>query len=235
MSEYLLKTSEISNNIAMIFCFFLIIAAITAIVYALVDAYFSKKKRGYYESKSKVRDRYDKQMDNMSDLFDFEVKGQAEYKNKIKEQKEEEIKNIEILEDNLENKETKFKEFIRTIGLILTLLCIGTYMIFVLVYSNVGGSISDIKKVDNVCNNDVCVTAYYDIKYDNVEQKTVTMFVKNNSNKTLNNARIKEKNSGEISYIDYLEPNQEKIVSFNVYSYSNDDYEFEIEDVEFKE
>ena len=61
------------------------------------------------------------------------------------------------------------------------------------------------------------------------------MFVKNNSNKTLNNARIKEKNSGEISYIDYLEPNQEKIVSFNVYSYSNDDYEFEIEDVEFKE
>ena len=41
--------------------------------------------------------------------------------------------------------------------------------------------------------------------------------------------------AGDGDPLDVLVLCQEKIVSFNVYSYSNDDYEFEIEDVEFKE
>ena len=84
-------------------------------------------------------------------------------------------------------------------------------------------------------SQNVVVNAYYRVDYERVEQHTLTVFVKNNSDKTLDKALISEKVTGASAYVYTIEPGQEKIVSIVVYPNDTDKYEFEISNVEFKQ
>ena len=116
----------------------------------------------------------------------------------------------------------------------LILCCFMLYCLTVFA-SCIGGNVDTLHKVTNVENEGVAITAYYIVEYKGVDQKTVTVFVKNNSNKALESACIVENKTNEKSNVEYIEPGQEKIVSFEIYPEQNDDYNFKIEDVKFKE
>ena len=101
--------------------------------------------------------------------------------------------------------------------------------------SCIGGDISYIVPIENNVNQDIAITAYYEVEYEGVSQKTLTVFVRNDSQKILENAILKEKKSGNTVDVKTLEPGEEKIVSINVYSLTDSDYEFELLDINFKE
>lgn len=71
------------------------------------------------------------------------------------------------------------------------------------------------------------------VDYRNVEQNTLTIYIKNNSEKPLKSAVVKQKGTNNSGVINSLEPGEEKIVSFN--SYDSNDCEFVIENVNFQQ
>ena len=107
------------------------------------------------------------------------------------------------------------------------------WICFIIVGGSIGGSVKDIREVKDTAKDNIAVTAYYRVDYERVEQDTLTVFVKNESDKVLDKATISEKETGASTNVYTLEPGQEKIVSIVVYPNKDGKYEFEISNVEF--
>lgn len=118
------------------------------------------------------------------------------------------------------------------------LFCVVFVMFFIIIAimsACIGGSFGTINKVENVYCEDISVEGYYDIDYSYVDQNTLTVFVKNKSDKILESAKITERNTYSSEYIYALEPGQEKIVTLDIYPIEDGSYEFQITDIKFKE
>lgn len=235
MSESLLKNTEILGDLLLVWIIVFFVFIIASIVYSIIKAHYGKKRNGYAKAKINVRDRYFDKLNDLDNQLDTEVEGQVEYKEKLKEQKDAEIDSLNTLEEKYDKLYRKCDNIMTNISTVLCVVFIGTLFLIWIACSTIGGSFSDIKRIDNVTTENIEAKAYYVIDYEGVQQKTITVFVKNNSDKTLYNANIVETNSGVSQDILTLDPNEEKIVSFNVYSNDGSDYEFKIENVEFKE
>ena len=67
------------------------------------------------------------------------------------------------------------------------------YFLFILlIETEVSGSISDIRQIQNTSTKGINLTAYYVIDYDASDQQTITVIVRNDSKKTLESADITE-------------------------------------------
>ena len=106
--------------------------------------------------------------------------------------------------------------------------------IFLLFGIDLGGSVGSLRTIEDN-GNDVRPTAYMVVDYDYVDQETLTVFVKNESKQTLEQATVEEVNTGKTAIIESIEPGQEKIVTIDVYPTTDEEYEFELKDIQFKE
>ena len=77
------------------------------------------------------------------------------------------------------------------------------------------------------------INAYYVVRYEDVDQVTLTVFVKNNSDKSLRSAQITQKGTNNTAIVRNIDSGEEKIVTIDTY-YSGD-YEFMFENIEFVE
>ena len=134
---------------------------------------------------------------------------------------------IEKLERKLDRAEK-----LDIIRLLFSLGVIGAFCVIVSIVPRIGGRVSNIKKMDYE-NQNIRINAYYTVSYSGTDQITVTMYVKNNSGKSLRSASIMQKETGSTAKITNLDPGEEKIVSIN--SYKGDKYEFELQEIVFNE
>lgn len=109
------------------------------------------------------------------------------------------------------------------------LLSILVFIALVIVFTNfhVGGRVGELRKVNDQ-GEGLVVTAFYEVKYEDIQKVTITAFVKNNTDHGIQNAKIKIKNADMSADVFAIEPGEEKIVSFVVYPVKNKNYEFEI-------
>ena len=107
------------------------------------------------------------------------------------------------------------------------------FIVFALITNGmVGGSFSKLRKVD--CEDmNLSINAYYVVRYEDVDQVTLTVFVKNNSDKSLRSAQITQKGTNNTAIVRNIDSGEEKIVTIDTY-YSGD-YEFMFENIEFVE
>lgn len=234
MSQNLLKLTDLANNTAIVFVVMIFLAVLFYIIKNIVIEHYNHKQRKLSERESKDINIINKEkaeiylgeesptvkMASYKNISDKVAIKQNEYKNKYKK---------------IQDKKEAIILFTRNMTIIwLILFCFIFYFLTVFA-SCIGGKVDTLHKVTNVENEGVVITAYYIVEYKGVDQKTVTVFVKNNSNKALESACIVENKTNEKSNVEYIEPGQEKIVSFEIYPEQNDDYNFKIEDVKFKE
>ncbi len=235
MSENMIFAKELALNFATVRLIALSVAAIGAIIILRIKAHNKKKIKLYEDEIDALNIKcYDKTKE-MHPFLDSEVEGQKEKREEIEAQRDKEVK-------EMEESKTKYKDrndLLDTIFSVNMVIGWGIWLIMLLASAFVslhyGGNISSPKPIDNVATENVAAVMYYEVSYHDVEQSTLTVFVKNNSKKPLKEATIVEKNSGAETKIINLDYGQEKIVSFSVYSDDDSNYEFEVKDVVFYE
>lgn len=86
-------------------------------------------------------------------------------------------------------------------------------------------------EVNDVEKDNIVVTGYYKTEYYGTDQVTISLIVKNESEKTVEHVDVKETYSSKSATTDKLLPNQEEIISITLYGSEN--YNFEIENIEY--
>ncbi len=82
----------------------------------------------------------------------------------------------------------------------------------------------------------VYATAYYVIEYKNSEEVTLTVFIKNDSDKTLKSATVEEQKSSKTARVEAIKPKEEKMVNLIVNPLKDEEsYKFELLNMEFEE
>ena len=234
MSEFLISTTEVVEILKLIFEFLVLVLAALYLRQEIMDDSYYNKIEKCKKDKEKARKDFD-------DVFEYNKYLLTEDVNASKIIEEERSKlqhEFEICDkkiDDYNKKSLKSKEISKLIMASVIGMLIVLFLLLCSVRSLVGGKIDYIVPVENNVNQDIAITAYYEVNYDGVGQKTLTIFVRNDSQKILENAILKEKSSGNISEVKTLEPGEEKIVSINVYSSKSNNYEFELSNIEFKE
>jgi ABC-type transport system involved in cytochrome bd biosynthesis fused ATPase/permease subunit len=234
MSETLISTTEVTNLFYIIFQITIIILWLVILAYLFIKTNFENKQDKFKEEKEKCENEYKERVKQLPDCLDSEVEGQAEQKKKLADELEE---NKKVLDEKIEKYTKKSKNLYNIVysgGLVLVMIIVFAFIVGLISSFDVGGNFSDIKRVTEVENSGTSVTAYYEVKYKKVEQRTLTVFVKNNSTQTVDDAVIKEVNSNSQAVVYSIEPGQEKIVTLEVYPNFEDDYKFEISEVNYK-
>lgn len=240
MSEKLIKALNSTTAMGQFFIILACALFIGAAVYCIIQAIaYYKRQRIEKEIKAK-EDVFD---DRIAELSQKQADGEipfSEYSAKRDEIRKEKDADPDLIalrtkvKKSREWSDDKVDGFFKIAGG----MC-GIYMIMALVLMFVystgyGGTIGDIHAVE--CKeNTVCVPAYYNVRYKEVNQSTLTVFVKNNSGKDVKSATIIEKNSKAQSTVKNLDNGEEKIVSIVVYNKDGAEFEFEIVDVEYVE
>lgn len=233
MSNEIIHMAEVTSRIAMLGIIVLLIFFGIDIISSLMEVYYSKKIKKHSEEAQKLENKcreissyIPRELETeITDQDDEVLKSQKELLNQINQEKD--------MRDKYRNKNDNLDNWTHN----SSIACLVTWvilLIFVIIRSCCsGGSVHNINKVTDVRNNDVVVTAYYNVTYASVEQETLTIFVKNESNKPLYKATIVEKNTGASTTIENLDLGQEKITSMVVYPTDDGNYEFEINDIEY--
>lgn len=234
MSEFLISTTEVVEILKLIFEFLVLVLAVLYLCQEIRDDSYYNKIEKCKKDKEKARKDFDDVVKYNKYLLTEDVNASKiieEERSKL--QHEFEICDKKI--DDYNKKSLKSKEISKLIMASVIGMLIVLFLLLCSVRSLVGGKIDYIVPVENNVNQDIAITAYYEVNYDGVGQKTLTIFVRNDSQKILENAVLKEKKSGNTVEVKTLEPGEEKIVSINVYSLTDSDYEFELLDINFKE
>ena len=214
-----------------VFVAILVILGISGVIYTI----HSRKEKRLRETKYEADSKYSKRHTEIMEMTDLEFSQKQAEREKAREERDKVYKDVDDKIRVLDKRYKAVDDFFSAIrnGLLIVACFLG--MCILIVSTSLGGSISDVREVKDTQNQNVVVNAYYRVDYERVEQHTLTVFVKNNSDKTLDKALISEKVTGSSAYVYTIEPGQEKIVSIVVYPNDTDKYEFEINNVEFKQ
>ncbi len=234
MSESMIFANDLALKFAIVRLIALSFVAIGTIIILCIKAHNRKKIKQYEDEIDALNIKcYDKTKE-MHPFLDSEVEGQKEKREEIQAQRDKEVK-------EKEESKAEYKERNNLLDCVYSAVMIigwGIWLIMLLASAFVslhyGGNVSSPKSIDNVATEDVAAVMYYEVSYNDIEQSTLTVFIKNNSKKPLKEATIVEKNSGAETKIVNLDYGQEKLVSFSVYS-DDDNYEFEVKNVVFYE
>lgn len=216
MIHSLLKTTEDINSFNTMLLFVTIFIAVVVVAHIGLMLYF----------KIQAHKLYDEKRDNTKKLENKKLSNTEQ--KKITEKLDENEHDIKLI-DSKNNTE---------LGIFKVVMCIliATFTILTLARAyfctGIGGNISEIHKVSDVCNNGVCVEAYYTVKYNGVDQETMTIFVRNTLPVTIKNANIREHITNRVVSIQDLDQNEERILSFEIYP--QEGYRFEVESIEIK-
>lgn len=235
MSEKILAFQE---GVVVLFLIFLIAGALWLVVTFtswLITCYCDKKKRSLEKEERQELEEYRKSRDELA--YSPLASESQEIKEKLEELDEEHEEESKQVKEQLDKykKRAKITDDIATpIKTILSGVALFFMWIFLLFGIDLGGSVGTLRTIEDN-GNDVRPTAYMVVDYDYVDQDTLTVFVKNESKQTLEQATVEEVNTGRTAIIESVEPGQEKIVTIDVYPTSDEEYEFELKDIQFKE
>ena len=235
MSENLFRIQSLAQSLCTWMVLAFLVFAIASVVYLVVSEYFDTKKRKAEKDLREIRDG------SQSKIRDLEL----EKISATQERKEEIIKEIVEIEDNekeaskdLEAVVTKYeKKYNNVDNLKYVQYAAGGVVVFILFIVLLlgpltGGSFSSLRRVD-YGEMDLNVTGYYLVTYNKVDQVTLTVFVKNNSDKSLRSAQITQKGTNNTAFVRNLDSGEEKIVTID--TYPSESYEFVFDNIEYIE
>ncbi len=235
MSENLFEIQALAQNVMLGMAVVVLVLIVVTLVYWFITGILLWRKEKVQNRERKFKESNRREVENLRmQSFDAEDESRNELLNKIKDIEKNEELELEIYKEKVE----KFDKGIKIVDSTKIIQYLCGAILFVLFYIILfislfrGTSTSDLIKLDYV-EQDVQLTAYYVVDYRSVEQNTLTVFVKNNSEKTLESAVVKQKGTNYYNVVNNIEPGEEKIVSIN--SYDNRDYEFVIENVNFQQ
>lgn len=198
--------------------------------------YLDFKRKKYQKIKESSNDNYNNKVSALKENKNIDTFKRMEQSNKYFDENIQDKKRCDEVIEKYNKKINFMYENIVILGRVLFCVVFIMFFLLMLIMSAcIGGSFGTINKVENVCTEDIAIQGYYDIDYSYVDQNTLTVFVKNNSSKILESAKITESNTYSSEYIYALEPGQEKIITLDIYPNKEGSYEFQITDIKFKE
>ena len=216
MIHSLLKTTEDVNSFNTMLLFTTIFIIVVIVVHIGLLMYF----------RIQADKLYDEKRDNTKKLEDKKITTAEEKKL---------AKKIDKNEHDIKLIDSKNNAEVGIFKIVMGIL-VATFTILALARAyfctGIGGNISEIHKVSDVCNNGVCVEAYYTVKYNGVDQETMTIFVRNTLPVTVKNATIREHITNRVVSIQDLDKDEERILSFEIFP--QEGYRFEVESIEIK-
>ena len=233
MSNKIIELSQFGGSVAVfllgLLIAILVILGISGVIYSI----HSRKEKRLRETKYKADSDYSKRNLEIveNEELNFDQK-QAE-RQKAREERDDVYKEADDKIKVLDKRYNAVDSFLSAIRIGAFIIFWTVWICFIIVGGSIGGSVKDIREVKDTAKDNIAVTAYYRVDYERVEQDTLTVFVKNESDKVLDKATISEKETGASTNVYTLEPGQEKIVSIVVYPNKDGKYEFEISNVEF--
>ena len=235
MSEFLINNMIVVQYLVLIFEYGLLVLGLLYLYRIVRQEHFENKIKKCEEKRNEVRDEY---LYSITHTDRELLTEDEDYSKKLDDKRKEMESKTEVLNSQIQDYSKKSESSKTNSNIIMS--TVGVFLIVLLMLLNfgrscIGGDISYIVPIEENVNQDIAITAYYEVEYEGVSQKTLTVFVRNDSQKILENAILKEKKSGNTVDVKTLEPGEEKIVSINVYSLTDSDYEFELLDINFKE
>ncbi len=235
MSEFLINNMIVVQYLVLIFEYGLLVLGLLYLYRIVRQEHFENKIEKCEEQRNEARDDY---LYSITHTDRELLTEDEDYSKKLDDKRKEMESKTEVLNSQIQDYSKKSESSKTNSNIIMS--TVGVFLIVLLMLLNfgrscIGGDISYIVPIENNVNQDIAITAYYEVEYEGVSQKTLTVFVRNDSQKILENAILKEKKSGNTVDVKTLEPGEEKIVSINVYSLTDSDYEFELLDINFKE
>ena len=235
MSEFLINNMIVVQYLVLIFEYGLLVLGLLYLYRIVRQEHFEKKIEKCEEQRNEARDDY---LYSITHTDRELLTEDEDYSKKLDDKRKEMESKTEVLNSQIQDYSKKSESSKTNSNIIMS--TVGVFLIVLLMLlwfgrSCIGGDISYIVPIEENVNQDIAITAYYEVEYEGVSQKTLTVFVRNDSQKILENAILKEKKSGNTVDVKTLEPGEEKIVSINVYSLTDSDYEFELLDINFKE
>lgn len=235
MSENLFEIQSLSQSLSTMYSVAMLVFAIVAWIIIGLSSRFESKK-----GKSE-KDLREMKWDNNERIRKLELEA-ISAEDERKDEIAKEIEAIKVKENEVENElnsnVAKYEKKLERVdnlkpveygALVLAIV----FIVFALITNGmVGGSFSKLRKVD--CEDmNLSINAYYVVRYEDVDQVTLTVFVKNNSDKSLRSAQITQKGTNNTAIVRNIDSGEEKIVTIDTY-YSGD-YEFMFENIEFVE
>ena len=216
MIHSLLKTNEDVQSFNTMLIFVVIFIAVVCVVHIGLLMYFRIKSHKLYDVKR----------DNTKKIESGKLTKTQE--KKVNEELDKSEHDIKLIDSRNKTEYSIFKSVMCILVVTFTILTLAR----VYFATGIGGKVSDIHKVNDVCNNGVCVEAYYTVRYNGVDQETMTIFVRNTLPVTVKTATIKEHITNKTVQITDLDKDEERILSFEIYP--QEGYRFEVESFELK-
>ena len=235
MSENLFEIQSLSQSLSTMYSVAMLVFAIVAwIIIGLSSRFESKKGKSEKDLREMKWDNNERIRKLELEAISAEDERKDEIAKEIEAIKEKENEVENELNSNVAKYEKKLERVdnlkpVEYGALILAIV----FIVFALITNGmVGGSFSKLRKVD--CEDmNLSINAYYVVRYEDVDQVTLTVFVKNNSDKSLRSAQITQKGTNNTAIVRNIDSGEEKIVTIDTY-YSGD-YEFMFENIEFVE
>ena len=157
-------------------------------------------------------------IDNHEDLYN---------EKKLKEEKDKKVKIISRV-NKMQNICLSVIFFTGLISFIVAII------LLISVPRNISGKVSQINSIESSNSEQgVQLNGYYVVEYDRVEGLvTLTIYVKNNSDRLLKRAVVTEKNSGKYAVVENLKAGEETIIG--IATKKSDIYDFNISEIEFE-
>lgn len=235
MSAEALELLQIGNIISCIFLGLLSIVFLYGFIYIIVMSLIWDKIDKNQKTETRLRREY------LNNKPEISVENEEEHEKSLKKIRKMQDELQEKIDENDKKREKLDKAYSLTekvsgvlARIALPILAI-LFLFILLIETEVGGSISDIRQIENTSTKGINLTAYYVIDYDASDQQTITVIVRNDSKKTLESADITESRTNSSETINFLEPGQEKIVSIDIYTDGDDEYSFSVDDIKFIE
>lgn len=241
MFDQILSALEVSNVAVSIIFFALAGYVVLAVVLLFISSCYNVKRKKYERLKNNQMTVYDNKISLLDSKSDSNTTSTSailkkiELRNKYYAEKLQDSKQYDEIIDKYKRKADFFNQGIVIIVTVFVLISVLCMIVVAIESTDMGGHFSSIRVVENVCFEDIIIEGYYNIDYANVEQDTLVIFIKNNSTRVLESAKITESNTNTSEYVYQLEPGQEKILTIEVYPNADNEYNFEISDIEFKE
>ena len=235
MSAEAIELLQIGNIISCIFLVLLSTVVLYGFIYIIVMSLIWDKIDKNQKTETRLRREY------LNNKPEISVESEEEHEKSLKKIRKMQDELQEKIDENDKKREKLDKAYSLTekvsgvlARIALPILAI-LFLFILLIETEVGGSISDIRQIENTSTKGINLTAYYVIDYDASDQQTITVIVRNDSKKTLESADITESRTNSSETINFLEKKKKKIVSIDIYTDGDDEYSFSVDDIKFIE
>lgn len=234
MSENLLSFYQLANELSLIFLIGLVVLGVISLIASALNYYFSNKKQSFEEKEKHEDEEYKKKRRELENPLVTESHEVTEQLKQLEEKHQSDSKELHSKVEKYSDKKETVEIIFNPIQgfLVAAVVCILFFSLFV--GAQFDGEFSPIRKIEND-GAGIQANAYYVVDYDYVEQDTLTVFVKNNTNQILDQAVVEEVNTGKTAMVESIEPGQEKVVTIEVYPRADEDYKFQVKDIQYEE